>query len=140
MAWDNPFSFAGRIGRARMWLIMIVANLVGVALSVFPVSSRKVVLGTSSSITYAIPLEPVTAESWILLAVFYLITIALYWVVAATMVKRLHDRGRSGKWVAYVFAGLVVFTALEAVLSPLGPAFEIAVVILFMPVAMVGAW
>jgi uncharacterized membrane protein YhaH (DUF805 family) len=124
-----------------MWLTMIVVGVIEGALSFFPfpVSAHKVVLSPFSSITYPIPMKPVTAQSWGLLAVFYLLTIALFWVIAAAMVKRLHDRGRSGKWVAYFFGALAVFLALDALLSLLGPAFEVASMIFFAPLALLGA-
>lgn len=148
MSWDNPFSFKGRVGRARFWLTMFILNVIALALSVFPVTAHTIVLGTfggwgESSISYATPMEPVTAQSWVLFAIFYLLTTAILWIAAAAMVKRQRDIGRSARWMAYFLGALAVSTAWEAALSRPGAPlsiFEIANMIFLVPFIAIAAW
>lgn len=145
---SDPFSFNGRMGRAQFWLTMIVGSSLAAALDAFPVKSHRWMLSTfggfgESYIDYATPSEPVTVQSWVVLAAFYLLMAALYWVFFAAMVQRLHDLGRSGKWVPAVVGALLTIQAVEAVFSRPGQPItilEVAELIFMAPFCFIGAF
>jgi len=148
MQFANLLSFNGRTGRLQVWLTMILTGVVQVATTYIPVTSHHVVLSNyggfgEAYINYATPTEPALVQSWMFVSVFYLIATAASWIVLATLVKRLHDLGRSGKWAAVIVCALVVHLSLEAIFSsPNAPIsiFEIANLIFIAPFCLVGAW
>ncbi len=148
MAWDNPFSFRGEIGRARMWFTLFGVTILGVATELLPVSQQTLLLSTyggygRSTISYFTPLEPITLQNWAWLAVSYALVGVLFWLLAAAAVRRLHDLGRSGKWVGYFFAGFVASSLLEAAFARPGAplsTFDIVSMVLFVPFYAIGTW
>jgi uncharacterized membrane protein YhaH (DUF805 family) len=146
MKWSSPFSFNGKIGRAHLWLTLVVASVIGMISDlVFPVSEHKIVLSNfggygESSIRYATPVEPVTILSWITFGASCLIAILLFLAINAGVVKRLHDLGQSGKWVAFFYGTVVIVTALEVALPFLGiprTIIDVATTFLFVPICIV---
>jgi uncharacterized membrane protein YhaH (DUF805 family) len=146
---NQPFSFSGRIGRMRLWLTLIIAGVINIVSEViFPVSEHYI---SSSSlgnfggfaVRYATPIEPMTIRGWIVLGTFYLFQIAITWVFAAAIVKRLHDRGQSGVWLAVFFGAFVAIIIPQAVSPFFGIptlAVDIVTLIIFIPVGILGIW
>ena len=138
VAWDNPFSFRGRIGRLRFLLTIVVAQLVQLATFFVPVE-RHIVVGTvpiGGLFLYSTPIEPVNARSWAFFALFYLMAIGAFWVFAAAAVRRLHDLGYSGWWVAVVLA---VSALLEAIVF-WAPAYWLISMIALIPFALLSGF
>jgi uncharacterized membrane protein YhaH (DUF805 family) len=94
------FSFSGRINRAKFWLgqvvgIVVSYSLMGLALVYSPDLLTAVnTLPRISPMTYLLGIVGLVLAVWISLAV---------------MVKRCHDRGKSGWWVLLALIPLVGF-------------------------------
>lgn len=148
MGWTTPFSFRGSIGRGQLWATLLPAGAVELAASAIPVTRHHMVLSTyggsgESYVDYATPAEPVTWLSWAFFAAFTVIMVAVFWATAAAMVKRLHDVGRSGKWVAIVFGGLALSTAIAAAPSlsnAPAPIANIASIVVLIPTCLLGVF
>src|SRR5258707_15739338 len=86
------FSFEGRINRAKFWLVAL-AFLIG---GDFILMKSLFVLADNLS-----DADPATIAT-LLPILFYAITYPLFavsmWIYAATTIKRLHDRNKSGWW------------------------------------------
>jgi uncharacterized membrane protein YhaH (DUF805 family) len=86
------FSFEGRINRAKYWLVAL-AFLIG---GEFILMKSLFVLADNLS-----DADPATIAT-LLPILFYAITYPLFavsmWIYAATTIKRLHDRNKSGWW------------------------------------------
>ena len=111
------FRFEGRINRAKYWLALLIFAcwmlfvlmvLAGIA-AIFGVADRKFSIGfstLSASWHFVIDLargtEPVSAATLFHL-LFYAVTLPVLavftWAYAATSIKRLHDRNKTGWWV-----------------------------------------
>lgn len=87
------FSFEGRINRAKYWLVASISMIVGMFILM------KSLFALAGSLDGA---DPATIATWFPV-LFYAITYPLIavstWIYAATSVKRLHDRNRSGWWI-----------------------------------------
>lgn len=82
---DLLFSFDGRINRAKYWLGTVIAWVFGAV----AVALLQTVGGTIG------------------LLVAIAAYVALIWVGFAVLIKRWHDRGKSGWWVLIVFVPLI---------------------------------
>jgi uncharacterized membrane protein YhaH (DUF805 family) len=111
------FRFEGRINRAKYWLALLIFAcwmffvlmvLAGIA-AIFGVADRKFSIGfstLSASWHFVTDLargtEPVSAATLFHL-LFYAVTLPVLavftWAYAATSIKRLHDRNKTGWWV-----------------------------------------
>ncbi len=103
MWWGNPFLFQGRVGRAKLWLILIALSLIG--LMPIPVREHKIILSSfggwgEDAIFYATPVEPITATNWIFWGMNGVLTLVTTWMLAAAVMQRLRDLGVSWKWAA----------------------------------------
>jgi uncharacterized membrane protein YhaH (DUF805 family) len=91
------FSFEGRINRAKIWLAALVWFA---AIYSFMTIFNWVMLG----ILLASGNHSHSVSSWTMPPVFYLarspLLIIFVWLLAAITIKRLHDRGKSGWWIA----------------------------------------
>ena len=97
------FGFAGRLNRAKFWLVGILLNLVGsfvgnVTLALVEMSGGQA--------------DPVF---WIGIAATLILLVAFFWMSFAISVKRLHDRARTGLWLL-AFYGLP-FAALALAMA-----------------------
>jgi len=103
------FSFHGRINRAKYWLF-VLGVWVWIFVSVTPLLR-----------TFSVSFEDNKSESQIAIAIIVIFGwwLALIYISVAVMVKRLHDRGRSG-WL------LLLFFSLALVLGLLEKAGDIA--------------
>lgn len=85
------FSFKGRLNRAKYWLINILSNLVGsFALALTTGLMEK--SGGASNPAF-----------WIGFVASLSLAFVFIWIVLAMIVKRLHDRGKSGWWLLAFF-------------------------------------
>ncbi len=94
----EPYRFQGRIGRRRFWVMSVVADIL-----------------TGSGVYYFFMVFPTntSVEGGCLIAFISGIVI---W--AATCVKRLHDRDKSGKWIFVALipvVGLLVGTLFSLI-------------------------
>ncbi len=91
------FSFEGRINRAKYWLVALVFLIGGE----FILMKSLFVLADNLS-----DADPATIAT-LLPILFYAITYPLFavsmWIYAATTIKRLHDRNKSGWWIVPFF-------------------------------------
>jgi uncharacterized membrane protein YhaH (DUF805 family) len=97
MDWDFFFGFAGRINRARYWRVMLL-NFV--CLMIFMI---VVPLSIGGSFYDADPkwAKPLTLA--LLAGTMGPVFIISTWCFAAISIKRLHDRDKSGWWMAVFF-------------------------------------
>lgn len=89
------FSFSGRLGRRDFWIwigVWLVSMLV---------------------------LFSAAAEDWLALRSAAFGIVALLWPTAAVIVKRLHDRNRSGWWLWMLAVAWLLAAGNWAMLSPL---------------------
>jgi uncharacterized membrane protein YhaH (DUF805 family) len=89
----GPFSFSGRIGRARYWLLSLLYLLGYVVLSVLLIT-----IGIMTGATLDSPITIVMA------ILFILVLIPMAIAVASIGVRRLHDRGKTGWWLLLYYA------------------------------------
>jgi uncharacterized membrane protein YhaH (DUF805 family) len=146
----NIFGMSGRIGRGRALMTYIVASLVvwsaSLILFLIPVDLHWIEFKTfvPHRIIFYWPSGTAGGLSWILFASYLALLILVYWVMAAAAVKRLHDRGRSGKWVA-IYLGVFGFDTLISLLTlEVGEGTKLAIDFLELPLfvglALFGVW
>ena len=94
------FGFSGRIGRGQWWLAQLaILAIIGIAIAcVYAIvlsddPNRETVLGRER-------LDPYAARVLLLIAAAL---IPMIWINFAAMVKRFHDRDKSGFWSLIVF-------------------------------------
>jgi uncharacterized membrane protein YhaH (DUF805 family) len=103
------FSFNGRINRAKFWLVPILANLV--------------IAGVAMILAILVPPGERGAEDaafWVVFVPVVALTIANFWITAAVVVKRLHDRAKTGWWLLIFYLAPVVGVLLAGVFPALG--------------------
>jgi uncharacterized membrane protein YhaH (DUF805 family) len=95
------FSFEGRINRGKFWLAPLIwfATLYS-----FMTIFSWVMIG----IMLATGIHSVSSETmpWAFFLPGFPLLVIFVWLFAATTIKRLHDRGKSGWWLAVFFLGL----------------------------------
>ncbi|GLH78746.1 membrane protein [Bradyrhizobium sp. SSBR45G] len=106
------FRFHGRINRAKLWLSLLVILCWMAFAAALSAGARKL-LGGPAAASFNIAdifavLDPDTFRGLtrddIVPVVFHLILTPLFvWVFAAAAIKRLHDRNKSGWWMAPLF-------------------------------------
>lgn len=123
------FSFGGRIGRGKFWLGVLIQVLIGIAAAVaimFLVDWTKVVelgadgqpvLDAAGNVKVDF-LSPALTPAYI---VYGIVTLLILWISLAIIVKRCHDRGKSGWWalmflpslLASLYTYYLMYTALK---------------------------
>jgi uncharacterized membrane protein YhaH (DUF805 family) len=106
------FSFEGRINRAKLWLAGLVIVSWMIFLGFLIVAAGKL-LGGPTSFRFGIDdvfglVDPrsfrsLSSVSFVSVVVHVIGTPLFLWVYAATSIKRLHDRNRSGWWLVPFF-------------------------------------
>jgi uncharacterized membrane protein YhaH (DUF805 family) len=110
------FGFDGRINRAKYWLATSLCALIVIALMLIAWQT----LGSYYALVGP-PTQPISFVSWVPVSIALFPAFAIgTWIYAATIIKRLHDRNRSGWW-ALPF--LVVPTLLGYVGDMLGDSY-----------------
>jgi uncharacterized membrane protein YhaH (DUF805 family) len=87
------FSFEGRINRAKYWLVALISVIAGMFIlmrSLFALADR---------VNDADPATIATVFPILFYAIAYPLIAVSTWIYAATSVKRLHDRNKSGWWI-----------------------------------------
>ena len=116
------FRFQGRINRARAWLALLIivgwmvllAALTLAADNILGIPARSLrfdlndIFGIVDPLTYrhavALLRTGAVPAGYVVPMVFHAIGMAIFiWVYAATSIKRLHDRDRSGWWLVPFF-------------------------------------
>jgi uncharacterized membrane protein YhaH (DUF805 family) len=120
------FAFDGRINRARYWFSLLLCSgvlatflaILLIAFNCLDPSDRRSLLGMLPVLLLAAPM-----------------VVVMIWVTAATMIKRLHDRNKSGWWIVpfLVLPGIV--DRIDGRLA--GPSLAYAISAI---VAGVGVW
>jgi uncharacterized membrane protein YhaH (DUF805 family) len=106
------FSFEGRINRAKLWLAGLVIVCWMIFLGFLIVAAGKL-FGGPTSFNFGIDdvfglVDPrsfrsLSSVSFVSVVVHVIGTPLFLWVYAATSIKRLHDRNRSGWWLVPFF-------------------------------------
>jgi len=116
------FSFEGRINRAKYWLaglIYLIGAMLYLTASIYALAGSL----RGANAAWAATLFPI---------LFYAITYPLFavgiWSYAATTIKRLHDRNKSGWWIVPFFVLPVLFDKVGDRLGDSNAAFFIGLV------------
>lgn len=89
-----------RARRAEFWLFLVVAWL----LEVFAVALTATVVNSAfDSDTMTLHTASVTTMGWIFIGVTFALWLVLLFPLLAVSVRRMHDLGRSGWWVLFLF-------------------------------------
>ena len=116
------FSFEGRINRGKYWLaglIFMIGAMLYLTTSIYALAGS---LGDSNPAS-ATALFPI-----LLYAITYPLFAVGIWTYAATTIKRLHDRNRSGWWIVPFFVVPVLFGKIGDWLGDSNAAFLIGLV------------
>jgi uncharacterized membrane protein YhaH (DUF805 family) len=116
------FSFEGRINRAKYWLaglIFMIGAMLYLTTSIYALAGS---MGDSNP-AWAAALFPI-----LLYAITYPLFAVGIWTYAATTIKRLHDRNRSGWWIVPFFVVPVLYGKIGDWLGDSNAAFLIGLV------------
>lgn len=98
MDWKHLlFSFQGRVNRAKYWLVILLS----------------IVVGMSAVMLLLIPHDYTSFFFFFLLAIAFLM-----WIGVAIGVKRLHDRDKSGWWLALYYFAPSLLSGIGELASP----------------------
>jgi uncharacterized membrane protein YhaH (DUF805 family) len=95
------FGFEGRINRAKYWLVALASLIVEMVILM------QSLFVLADSLSNADPAAIATLLPILFYAIAYPLYAVVTWIYAATTIKRLHDRNRSGWWII-PFCGLPV--------------------------------
>ncbi|SHK43085.1 Uncharacterized membrane protein YhaH, DUF805 family [Bradyrhizobium lablabi] len=87
------FSFEGRINRAKYWLVALASLIIAMFIMM------KSLFVLADSLREADPATIATFLPILFYAIAYPLFAVGLWTYAATTIKRLHDRNRSGWWI-----------------------------------------
>jgi uncharacterized membrane protein YhaH (DUF805 family) len=90
------FSFSGRLNRTPYWLLSFAPALIYVLGMVIPLAIVSRIMSDS-------PL----ALGWIVVALSILTMVPMVWISLAALVRRFHDRDKSGWWSLLMFVPIV---------------------------------
>jgi uncharacterized membrane protein YhaH (DUF805 family) len=134
MSWGQYlFSFKGRINRALLWQFVFISFLINLVMRIFMI----VTLGVESVRSDDYELAASTTAGLVVALLDLAVSLILFLANTSLQVRRLHDRGRSGWWIAGYYA--VVFSLVLLIVAsgreddPAGP---LAIVALLVVVAM----
>lgn len=146
----NLFSFNGCIGRVQFWLILFLGQLPALLIHLpKPFVARELtfplagVLGGTANVGYLQIDGAATVVDWLSLCAYGSLMASAFWVFAATMTKRLHDRGRSGKLLIPLVVGLTAVTGFAFLLRRTDRSFiplDVAALAFFLVVTFFGCW
>ena len=105
---QNYFNFKGRARRREYWGIWLFYNLIALAISVI----GRLLSDTDAGVFSMLSSMNLT---WIVISVLW--SIVGFFPQASATVRRLHDKGYSGKWYLGVFFLSVVFVTLSFVVG-----------------------
>lgn len=105
---QNYFNFKGRARRREYWGIWLLNNLIALAISVI----GRLLSDTDAGVFSMLSSMNLT---WTVISVLW--SIVGFFPQASATVRRLHDKGYSGKWYLGVFFLSVVFVTLSFVVG-----------------------
>ncbi len=105
---QNYFNFKGRARRREYWGIWLFNNLIALAISVI----GRLLSDTDAGVFSMLSSMNLT---WTVISVLW--SIVGFFPQASATVRRLHDKGYSGKWYLGVFFLSVVFVTLSFVVG-----------------------
>ena len=105
---QNYFNFKGRARRREYWGIWLFYNLIALAISVI----GRLLSDTDAGVFSMLSSMNLT---WIVISVLW--SIISFFPQASATVRRLHDKGYSGKWYLGVFFLSLVFVTLSFVVG-----------------------
>lgn len=105
---QNYFNFKGRARRREYWGIWLFNNLIALAISVI----GRLLSDTDAGVFSMLSSMNLT---WAVISVLW--SIVGFFPQASATVRRLHDKGYSGKWYLGVFFLSVVFVTLSFVVG-----------------------
>ena len=94
--WPFYFSLNGRISRSQYWLRFVVPYLV----IYFALQIVGAIAGSGSNLNIAISIT------------IMIFSLVMLWPSLAILVKRIHDRNKSGWWCLFLYIPTFVFTIL----------------------------
>jgi uncharacterized membrane protein YhaH (DUF805 family) len=94
--WQFYFSLNGRISRSQYWLRFVVPYIV----IYFMLEIIGAIAGPGSNLYIAISIT------------IFIFSLAMFWPSIAILVKRIHDRNKSGWWALFLYVPTFVFTVL----------------------------
>jgi uncharacterized membrane protein YhaH (DUF805 family) len=94
--WQFYFSLNGRISRSQYWLRFVVPYIV----IYFMLEIIGAIAGSGSNLYIAISIT------------IFIFSLAMFWPSIAILVKRIHDRNKSGWWALFLYVPTFVFTVL----------------------------
>jgi uncharacterized membrane protein YhaH (DUF805 family) len=108
MKWTELlFSFKGRIRRLYFWITTLVVEIVaGMLTSTFQFMAQSYGMGETNPDTHQFE-----STGPLSIAIFA-VTLGNLWVNLALSVKRLHDRDRTGWWIAAMYLAIIVAVGL----------------------------
>jgi uncharacterized membrane protein YhaH (DUF805 family) len=117
------FRFEGRINRAKYWLaaliilcwMMFVLMLLAAFGKIFGIADRGYafdVFGIAASFNFA-DHDPASKAALFPQVIIVPMTVVFAWAYAATSIKRLHDRNKSGWWIVPFVAAPGLFGRFE---------------------------
>jgi uncharacterized membrane protein YhaH (DUF805 family) len=98
------FSFQGRVNRAQYWLVALIYLAVFIVCFVL----TFIGLGISSAISSTGALI-----SYLLVAIFVIVSLLAIWSSIAVGIKRLHDRDQSGWWMLIFWEVSTIVSLLQ---------------------------
>jgi uncharacterized membrane protein YhaH (DUF805 family) len=116
------FSFEGRINRAKYWLaglIFLIGAMLYLTTSIYALAGSL----RGANAAWAATLFPI-----LLYAITYPLFAVGIWSYAATTIKRLHDRNKSGWWIVPFFVVPVLFDKVGDRLGESNLAFFIGLI------------
>jgi len=92
--------YSTRARRAEYWSFVVVAWLI----EVFAVAITAMVINSAlDSETMTLDTDAVTTVGWICIGVTLALGLVFFFPHLAVSVRRMHDLGRSGAWVLFLF-------------------------------------
>ena len=104
------FGFAGRINRAKYWLASLIYVVASIAFTII-----AVMLIGGADLSNLLSIAGAGLSVWALGLVFLA---GIVWSSLAVIVKRLHDRDKSGWWVLVFWFGPSCLGGLQATAPP----------------------
>ena len=94
--WPFYFSLNGRISRSQYWLRFVVPYMV----IYFILEIIGAIAGSGSDLYIAISI------------VIFIFSLVMFWPSIAILIKRIHDRNKSGWWSLFLYLPTLIFTIL----------------------------
>jgi len=126
-AFRNKFNFSGRASRAEFWAFFLGNHLIGALLAILALASAFGLIWVTDSKNLGTYLLALFAGA----GAYMLFWLLMFVPTLAVVIRRLHDSGRSGKWlllyVPVVILGVLASLTHTMELRQLGSLIEVLV-------------